>query len=75
MIDIEKEMAWITFMHDGFNVKWHPVLCTLTGRHLPFDESIMDLCREKFNTKDDWILFGIAPTSQMMIGNSVRSNL
>ncbi len=75
MIDLSKEMAWITFMKDGWRSKWFPVT-SITGEQLEFDDTIMDLCREKYNDSDDiWSYFGIAPTSQMVLGNSVRDNL
>ena len=76
MIDLSKEMAWITFMNDGWQFKWFPVT-SITGEQLEFDDTIMDLCREKFNNRDNsgWIYFGIAPTSQMILCNSVRDNL
>ena len=25
MIDLGKEMAWVTFLHDGWQTKWYPV--------------------------------------------------
>ena len=74
MIDLNKEMAWVTFLHDGWETKWHPVT-DHKGTHLEFDDTIMDHCRAQFNSKENWISFGIAPTSQMMMKNSVRDNL
>jgi len=37
----------------------------------------MDYCRAQYNGIDgrDWTYFGIAPTSQMIMGNAVRDNL
>ena len=78
MIDLSKEMAWVTFLNDGgseFEAKWHPVLCPITGRHLEFDDTIMDHCRFQFNRENNWVSFGIAPTSQMIMGNAVKDNL
>jgi hypothetical protein len=75
MIDLDKEMAWITFVADGFESKWYPVLCPISGRHLEFDDSIMDHCRAQFNNPHNKVYFGIAQTSQMLMGNSVRDNL
>ena len=76
MIDLEKEMAWVTFLNDGWETKWFPVLCPITKRQLEFDsETTMDHCRIIFNNDDNWVSFGIAPTSQMVIRNSVRDNL
>jgi hypothetical protein len=74
MIDLSKEMAWVTFMDEGWQTKWHPVT-DVVGNHLEFDDSIMNHCRSQFNNKENWVTFGIAPTSQMMMQNSVRNNL
>jgi hypothetical protein len=74
MLDLDKEMAWITFMHDGWQTKWHQVTDVL-GNHLDWSDEIMNHCRKQFNNSDDWVSFGIAPTSQMMMQNSVRDNL
>jgi len=76
VLDLNKEMAWVTFMDDGFETKWFPI-CTITGNQLEWSDSnlIMNLCREKFNDKSDWVSFGIAPTSQMLMKNAVRDNL
>lgn len=71
MIDLNKEMAWITFISEGWETKWCPVIDAL-GNHLEFDsKEIMNICRANF--KD--VGFGIAPTSQMIISNSVKNNL
>tara|TARA_B110000483_G_scaffold64127_1_gene79860 strand:+ start:373 stop:603 length:231 start_codon:yes stop_codon:yes gene_type:complete len=76
MIDLEKEMAWVTFLDKGWETKWFPVLCPITNLQLEFDsETTMDHCRIIFNNDDNWVSFGIAPTSQMVIRNSVRDNL
>jgi hypothetical protein len=74
LIDLNKEMAWVTFMEDGWQTIWHPIT-DVAGNHLEFDESIMDHCRSQFNKKGSWVTFGIAPTSQMILGNAVRDNL
>ena len=77
MIDLNQEMAWVTFFGEGWQTQWYPVLCPITGRHLPFDDTIMDRCREQYNGRDGrgWTYFGIAQTSQMILGNAVRDNL
>lgn len=74
MLDLNKEMAWVTFLHDGWQGKWHPVTDVM-GNHLEFDDGIMDHCRAQFNKEGNWVSFGIAPTSQMLLKNSVRDNL
>ena len=74
VLDLSKEMAWVTFMDEGWQTKWYPVT-DVAGNHLEFDDSIMDHCRSQFNNKENWVTFGIAPTSQMMMQNSVRDNL
>jgi len=76
MIDLTKEMAWITFADGTWGTKWFPVT-DIKGNQLPFDDTIMDYCRAQYNGRDgrDWTYFGIAPTSQMILGNSVRDNL
>ena len=75
MIDLEKEMAWVTFLADGWQTKWFPILCPITGQQLEWSEKIMDHCRAQFNKEGNWVSFGIAPTSQMLLKNSVRDNL
>ena len=71
VVDLNKEMAWITFMHDGWQTKWHPVT-SMGGHHFEFDsEGTMDFCRKHFGN----VSFGIAPTSQMVMGNAVKDNL
>ena len=76
MLDLNKEMAWVTFMNNGWQTKWFPVLCPITGEQQEFDSELtMNRCRVQFNNKDNWISFGIAPTSQMIMENSVRDNL
>ena len=74
MLDLNKEMAWVTFLHDGWETKWHPVTDVM-GNHLEFNDDIMDHCRAQFNKEDNWVSFGISPTSQMLLQNSVRDNL
>lgn len=74
-IDLNKEMAWVTFLNDGWETVWHPVT-DVSGQQLEFDsEDTMNHCREQFNKEDNWVSFGIAPTSQMLHKNSVRDNL
>ena len=73
-IELDREMAWVTFMGDGFESIWHPVT-DASGEQLEWSEEIMDFCRAQFNNTDCWVSFGIAPTSQMLVKNSVRDNL
>ena len=74
MIDLNAEMAWVTFLEDGYQTKWYPILCPITGNQLPFDDTIMNRCRAEFNNPDRKVYFGIAQTSQMLMGNAVRDN-
>ena len=75
MIDLNAEMAWVTFLEDGYQTKWYPILCPITGKQLPFDDTIMDRCRAEFNgANGNRTYFGIAQTSQMLMGNAVRDN-
>jgi hypothetical protein len=74
VLDLTTEMAWVTFLEDGFQTKWHPVT-DVFGNQLKFDDTIMDHCRAQFNQKGNWVYFGIAPTSQMLLRNAVRDNL
>ena len=67
-IELDREMAWVTFMGDGFESIWHPVT-DASGEQLEWSEEIMDFCRAQFNNTDCWISFGIAPTSQMLVKN------
>ena len=76
-IDLNKEMAWVTFLHDGWETKWHPVT-DVSGKQLEWGldgEGIMNHCRAQFNNSDNWVSFGITQTSQMLHKNSVRDNL
>ena len=77
MIDLTKEMAWITFMGDNWQTQWFPIVDQITGQQLEFDDTIMDRCRAQYNGAHggNWTYFGIAPTSQMVMGNAVRDNL
>ena len=76
VLDFNKEMAWVTFLGEEWETKWYPVT-DITGKQPPFDETTMDYCRAQYNGRDgrDWTYFGIAPTSQMILQNSVRDNL
>ena len=74
VLDLTKEMAWVTFLEDGWQTKWYPVT-DVFGNHLEFDSSIMDHCRAQFNNPNNKVYFGIAQTSQMLLGNAVRDNL
>lgn len=73
-IDLSREMAWVTFLNEGWERIWHPVT-DVAGNHLEWSDSIMDFCRAQFNNENNWVSFGIAPTSQMILMNSVRDNL
>ena len=76
ILDLDKEMAWITFMEDGWETKWHPVT-DASGKQLEWGVNgldIMNHCRAQFNNWD-WKQFGIAQTSQMIMNNAVRDNL
>ena len=77
VLDLTKEMAWITFFNDGWEKKWYPILDPITGQQLAFDDTIMDRCRAQYNGANGgvWTYFVIAQTSQMIMGNSVRDNL
>ena len=46
-LDLNKEMAWVTFLGDGWQTVWHPVT-DVAGNHLEFEDSIMDHCRAQF---------------------------
>jgi hypothetical protein len=76
MLDLSKEMAWVTFVDNGFETKWFPVT-DVCGNQLEWSDSkrIMNLCRERFNDNENWVRFGVAPTSQMVMQNSVKDNL
>ena len=76
VLDLNKEMAWVTFLEDGFQTKWFPVLDPITGQQLEFDDTIMDRCRAQYNGTHGgvWTYFGVAPTSQMLLKNTVRDN-
>ena len=74
MINLNEEMAWVTFIDNGWETIWHPVT-DIMGKQLMWSEDIMNHCRAQFNNNENWISFGIAPTSQMIIKNSVRNNL
>ena len=71
IVDLSKEMAWVTFLHDGWETKWHAIKDD-AGKHLKFDsEGTMGFCRTHFGN----VGFGIACTSQMVLGNAQRDNL
>ena len=76
VLDLNKEMAWVTFVDNGFETKWFPVT-DVFGNQLEWSDSnkIMTICRSQFNDNENWVSFGIAPTSQMMMKHSVRDNL
>lgn len=74
MIDLEKEMAWITFLDDGWRTKWHPIT-DISGRQLEFNDATMDYCRKQYNNRENWVYFGVSPTSQMILKHSVTDNL
>lgn len=69
-VNLEREDSWITFMDEGWQTVWHPL--TMNGKHLPFDSHFtMEIARERFSDRS----FGIASTSQMLMGNAQRDNL
>tara|TARA_R110002020_G_scaffold460429_2_gene678916 strand:- start:295 stop:525 length:231 start_codon:yes stop_codon:yes gene_type:complete len=76
MENLNKEKAWITFMAEDWQKVWHPITDVI-GNHLDWNDSneIMNHCRRQFNNENNWVTFGIAPTSQMEIGNAVRDSL
>tara|TARA_B110000977_G_scaffold17955_1_gene21728 strand:+ start:81 stop:314 length:234 start_codon:yes stop_codon:yes gene_type:complete len=76
VLDLNKEMAWVTFVDNGFETKWFPVT-DVFGNQLEWSDSneIMTICRSQFNDEKKWVSFGIAPTSQMLMKNSVKDNL
>lgn len=68
-INLNEEKAWITFADNGFEEIWFPL--ELNGVHLDWDSNlIMDKCRSTFPDK----IWGIAPTSQMIMNNASRDN-
>jgi len=72
-INLQHEMAWVTFMGDNWCNEWFPVT-DKHGNQLDWDSSdVMEFCREQFNRFG--IQFGIARTSQMILANAERDNL
>ena len=73
-IDLSKEMAWITFLDDNFETNWFPLLSG-SGQQLEWNDDIRvgSFAFAKFI--HDGRRFGVAPTSQMILGNSVKDNL
>ncbi len=70
VVNLEREDSWITFMDEGWETIWHPL--TMNGKHLPFDSHFtMEIAKERFSHRS----FGIARTSQMLMGNAQRDNL
>tara|TARA_R110000772_G_scaffold104070_3_gene205333 strand:+ start:419 stop:637 length:219 start_codon:yes stop_codon:yes gene_type:complete len=71
VLDLNREMAWVTFLNDGWETKWHAIT-DADGNQLEFDsEEAMNICRANFGN----VTFGIAQTSQMIVNNSVRDNM
>ena len=71
VLDLNREMAWVTFLRDGWETKWHAIT-DAGGNQLEFDsEEAMNICRANFGN----VTFGIAQTSQMIVNNSVRDNM
>ena len=65
------EKAWVTFSDEDFEKGWHTVLDS-EGNQIDFDSEVtMNHCRIKWGKTR---AFGIAPTSQKKLGNSVRDN-
>ena len=75
VVDLNKDLGWVKFLNDGFENKWFPVT-DVCGNQLDWSDSneIMNICRSQFNDEDNWVSFGIASTSQMVMQNSVRDN-
>ena len=67
------QMMWITFAGNDFQNKWFRLETEDLG-WIEWDEDnsnlIMDICREEFSN-EKW---GIANTSQMLMGNAMRDN-
>jgi len=70
LLEENREGTWITFMETGWEESWYPVCDPETGIQFEYDSSIMDWCRSMYEGT-----FGIAPTSQMLMGNAVRDNI
>lgn len=75
--NLQDEKAWVTFLVDEngdagvWQKEWFPL--EVNGVHLDFDdEGTMSVCRIAFGSSRT---FGIAPTSQMILGNAVRDNI
>lgn len=71
-INLNEEKAWVTFSDEEWETVWHPIL--VNDVHVDFtdtSEMVMEICRSIWGHQRN---FGIAPTSQMIIGNSVRDN-
>ena len=66
-------MAWVTFLDDRFEQKWFPLLSG-TGKQLEWNEDTQTgtFAFAKFVHGDRG--FGVAPTSQMILGNAVKDN-
>ena len=54
VLDLNKEMAWVTFLDDEWETKWHPVT-DVTGKQLEWSDDIMDHCRSQFNISTNWV--------------------
>ena len=72
--DSKNQMMWITFLNDEWEKKWFK-LEHQDGTQVHWDEdiqnTIMDLARDLWGSTQ----FGIANTSQMLMGNAMRDNL
>ena len=72
--DSKNQMMWITFLNDEWEKKWFK-LEHQDGTQVHWDEdiqnTIMDLARDLWGRTQ----FGIANTSQMLVGNAMRDNL
>ena len=71
VVDLNKEMAWVTYLDDNFQSKWHPVMDE-DNEHQEFDSTYTMEHMRHFSIKPYW---GIARTSQMLLGNAERDNL
>ena len=75
MIQRNKEMAWVTFLSDDFEQKWHPVTDAF-GQQLEWDAAAVwkAVCISNFADPEGTRSLGIANTSQMLLGNAIKDN-
>jgi len=69
-LKVKPNKAWITFLDDDFECKWHRIDLP-NGEQMDFDcHKTMDYCRIVYSDRK----FGIACTEQMLINNASRDN-